>query len=64
MLQQHDPYGQLAIVAGLLAQACREALDLNEHASEVRIELRCDPNGLTYDVQLLDGGRTLAGFGQ
>jgi len=64
MPQSHDPYGHLAIVAGLLAQACREALDLNEQASEVRIVLRCDPTGLTYDVQLLDAGRALAGFGQ
>lgn len=64
MPQQHDPYGQLAIVAGLLAMACRESLDLNEQASEVRGTFSLTPNGLTYDIELRDSQRTLGGFGQ
>lgn len=64
MHQQHDPYGQLAIVAGLIAQACRECLDLHGQASEVRGQFTLGPNGLTYDIELRDSQRTLGGFGQ
>lgn len=63
-MQAPDPYGHLAIIAGHLALAGRECLDLSEQASEVRISAKLSPDGLTFDVQLLDKGQTIAGFGQ
>jgi hypothetical protein len=63
MRPDRDPYGQQAIVLGLLAQACREALDLSEDASEVVISVRCGPEGLSFSVDLADKGQPLAGFG-
>lgn len=59
-----DPYAALTIIAGHLALAARECLDLAEQASEVRITAKLSPDGLTYDVQLLDKGQTVGGFGQ